>query len=120
MTAHRILSDFQRVDIGNGNEEVYLGDPNTNGKVLALSNTVPANNAKGYAKGCIHVHLDETGNFPVRINTGTKAAATFKDVVTRGAVPTIAPANLSETNPANNSVVINNILTALQGHGLIA
>lgn len=119
MSAHRLLSDFEKIDVGDGTVEKYVGDPDANGKVFAVSNTVPSDGAAGYAHGCVHLHLDGGGNTPLRVNIGTVASANFDPLVHRGPVPAIPEADENETDPANNSVIINLILAALVGHGLI-
>lgn len=49
-----------------------------NGNIfLAFGTTVPADNSKGYAKGCIFIDTDATDN-GFYINTGTPTACAFK------------------------------------------
>lgn len=119
MSAHNLPYEFEQIDIGDGTVERFLGNPNTNGKVFAVSNTVPSDGATGYAHGCVHLHLDGGGSNPLRVNIGTKASANFDVIVHQGPVPAIPEADANETDPANNSVIINLILAVLADRGMI-
>jgi hypothetical protein len=80
MSAHNLLAQLEFVDIGDGEEEFFLGDPDVGGKFLAGSNVVPTDATAGYAPGCLYLHLDGTGQGTSYVNGGTKASCAFRSL----------------------------------------
>lgn len=75
--------------LGRGLEQLeitegYIGAPNKGGKILAWGDTVPTDEATGYATGCLFLHTDGGDGTSLYVNEGDASSCDF-NAVTVGA-----------------------------------
>ncbi len=94
--------------------DVILDQPGR-GILLACSDTVPADAATGYGKGCIYIHTDAaSANTTLYVNTSTQSSAAFRPLYpfSQGAAltaakPTFTIADAEGTPDESIQAVIN-------------
>lgn len=81
MSAHNLLAQLGDIDVGDGTVEWYIGNPDTTGKVIAGSNTVPSDGSYGYGNSCIYLHMDGGDGTALYVNEGTRTSCNFNAIL---------------------------------------